>query len=62
MGSADEAVGAADALGYPVVAKLGGEGVAHKTERGLVRLGLGSADAVRDAAGDAAGGRDARRR
>jgi acetate---CoA ligase (ADP-forming) subunit beta len=51
VGSADDAVGAADALGYPVVVKLGGEGIAHKTERGLVRLGLGSAEQVRDAAG-----------
>jgi succinyl-CoA synthetase beta subunit len=50
VGSAHEAVGAADALGYPVVVKLGGEGIAHKTERGLVRLGLGSAGQVRDAA------------
>jgi succinyl-CoA synthetase beta subunit len=51
VGSADEAVGAAEVLGYPVVVKLGGEGLAHKTERGLVRLGLGSADQVREAAG-----------
>jgi acetate---CoA ligase (ADP-forming) subunit beta len=51
VGSADDAVGAADALGYPVVVKLGGEGLAHKTERGLVRLGLGSAEQVREAAG-----------
>jgi succinyl-CoA synthetase beta subunit len=51
VGSADEAVGAADDLGYPVVVKLGGAGIAHKTERGLVRLGLGSAEQVRDAAG-----------
>ena len=50
--SADEAVTAADALGYPVVAKLNGEAIAHKTERGLVRLGLGDADAVRRAAGE----------
>jgi acetate---CoA ligase (ADP-forming) subunit beta len=49
--SVDEAVGAADDLDYPVVVKLGGEGIAHKTERGLVRLGLGSAEQVRDAAG-----------
>jgi acetate---CoA ligase (ADP-forming) subunit beta len=46
----DGAVGAADEIGYPVVVKLGGDGIAHKTERGLVRLGLGSADQVRDAA------------
>jgi acetyl-CoA synthetase (ADP-forming) len=51
VASADDAVGAADDLGYPVVVKLGGEGIAHKTERGLVRLGLGSAEQVRDAAG-----------
>jgi acetyl-CoA synthetase (ADP-forming) len=48
--TADEAVAAADAIGYPVVAKLGGDAIAHKTERGLVRLGLGSADQVREAA------------
>jgi acetate---CoA ligase (ADP-forming) subunit beta len=49
VGSTDEAVAAADDLGYPVVVKLGGAGIAHKTERGLVRLGLGSAEQVRDA-------------
>ena len=48
----DEAVAAADALGYPVVAKLNGDRIAHKTERGLVRLGLGDAEAVRAAAAD----------
>jgi acetyl-CoA synthetase (ADP-forming) len=31
---------AADAMGYPVVAKLNGDSIAHKTERGLVRLNL----------------------
>ena len=49
VATADEAVRAADEIGYPVVAKLGGDAIAHKTERGLVRLGLGSADAVREA-------------
>jgi acetate---CoA ligase (ADP-forming) subunit beta len=49
VGSPEDAAAAADALGYPVVVKLGGEGIAHKTERGLVRLGLGSAEQVRDA-------------
>ena len=49
-GSADDAVVAADAIGYPVVAKLLGEAIAHKTERGLVRLNLPDADAVRAAA------------
>jgi acetate---CoA ligase (ADP-forming) subunit beta len=46
----DEAVAAADQLGYPVVAKLNGEAIAHKTERGLVRLNLADAAAVRQAA------------
>jgi acetate---CoA ligase (ADP-forming) subunit beta len=50
VATADEAVRAADEIGYPVVAKLGGDAIAHKTERGLVRLGLGTADAVREAA------------
>ena len=35
----DAAAAAADAIGYPVVAKLVGDAIAHKTERGLVRLG-----------------------
>jgi len=52
VGSVDGAEGAATEIGYPVVVKLGGDGIAHKTERGLVRLGLGSAEQVRDAAGD----------
>ena len=41
---------AADAIGYPVVVKLCGDAIAHKTERGLVRLGLRDAAAVRAAA------------
>ncbi len=50
VASASEAVSASDELGYPVVAKLNGDAIAHKTERGLVRLNLGSAEAVSDAA------------
>jgi acetyl-CoA synthetase (ADP-forming) len=46
----DEAVRAAEELGFPVVAKLCGDHIAHKTERGLVRLGLADGDAVRAAA------------
>lgn len=46
----DDAVTAAAGLGHPVVVKLGGASIAHKTERGLVRLGLGDDAAVRDAA------------
>lgn len=48
----EEAAAAADELGYPVVAKLCGEHVAHKTERGLVKLRLGDAAAVRQATAD----------
>ena len=35
-----EAAAAADALGGPCAVKLSGAGIMHKTERGLVRLGL----------------------
>jgi acetate---CoA ligase (ADP-forming) subunit beta len=52
VSTASAAVEAADAIGYPVVVKLGGDGIAHKTERGLVRLALGSAEQVGDAARD----------
>jgi acetyl-CoA synthetase (ADP-forming) len=46
----DAAVAAADEVGYPVVAKLVGDAIAHKTERGLVRLALADDDAVLAAA------------
>jgi len=49
----DDAAAAARELvdkGEPVVVKLCGPGVAHKTERGLVRLGLRGDDEVREAA------------
>jgi acetyl-CoA synthetase (ADP-forming) len=48
--TAADAVEAARQLGYPVVAKLGGDKIAHKTERGLVRLRLSDASAVEKAA------------
>jgi acetyl-CoA synthetase (ADP-forming) len=48
--SAEEAAAAAAELGMPVAAKLCGEQVAHKTERGLVRLGLREPEAVAVAA------------
>src|SRR6266540_3931743 len=54
-GSAADAVEAADAIGYPVVAKLNGDTIAHKTERGLVRLNLRTAADVEAAAGDLLG-------
>ena len=56
----DEAVAAADALGHPVVVKLCGDRIAHKSERGLVRLGLRDGASVRSAAAEllAAASRD----
>ena len=50
VADAAAAVDAADALGYPVVVKLCGPSIAHKTERGLVRLRLGDPDSVAAAA------------
>ena len=50
--SADEAVAAAREVGLPAVLKLNGDRIAHKTERGLVRLGLATEDAVARAAGE----------
>jgi acyl-CoA synthetase (NDP forming) len=47
--SADEAVNAAGALGYPVVLKVESPDLPHKTEAGVIRLNLGGADAVRSA-------------
>lgn len=52
VSTADDAVTAASAIGHPVVLKLGGAGIAHKTERGLVRLGLGDDAAVAGAAAE----------
>jgi acyl-CoA synthetase (NDP forming) len=54
-GSADEAVAAADDLGYPVVLKTARADIVHKTEAGGVRLGLGSEEQVRAAYSDLAG-------
>ena len=44
--SAADAVAAASRLGYPVVLKGVAEGVAHKSDLGLVYLGLDGPDAV----------------
>ncbi len=49
VGSADQARAAVAELGAPVVAKLCGDHIAHKTERGLVRLGLADAEAAAQA-------------
>jgi acetyl-CoA synthetase len=46
-GSADEAVAAAGALGYPVVLKVESPDLPHKTEAGVIRLNLRSAEDVR---------------
>ncbi len=47
--SADEARSEAARIGFPLVAKLVSPDVAHKTEHGLIRLGLSDADAVAEA-------------
>jgi acyl-CoA synthetase (NDP forming) len=47
--SAAAAVRAAGPVGYPVVMKASGPRLAHKTELGLVKVGLTSASQVRDA-------------
>jgi acyl-CoA synthetase (NDP forming) len=45
--TADAAVAAADAIGYPVVMKAFGPTIVHKTEMDAVRLGVASASDVR---------------
>ena len=50
--SAVAAGDAAEALGFPVVVKLNGDAIAHKTERGLVKLRLGDRAAVEAAAAE----------
>ncbi|HYX52263.1 MAG TPA: bifunctional acetate--CoA ligase family protein/GNAT family N-acetyltransferase [Candidatus Limnocylindrales bacterium] len=49
VSSADDAVKAADKIGYPVVLKLHSLTVTHKSDRGGVALNLQNADAVRNA-------------
>lgn len=55
VATAEQAAGAAVDLGFPVVVKLCGDSIAHKTERGLVHLGLSSPDAVEAASADLLG-------
>ncbi len=47
--SEDEAVAAAEAIGYPVVLKLHSHTITHKTDVGGVQLNLADAGAVREA-------------
>lgn len=47
--SVEDAVAAAEKLGYPVVLKLHSETITHKTDVGGVKLNLGDAEAVRAA-------------
>src|SRR5690606_36556128 len=49
--SADEAVQAAQRMGFPVVLKIASADIAHKTENGGVVLNLGNEQAVRAAYG-----------
>jgi acyl-CoA synthetase (NDP forming) len=46
--TADEAVGCAEEIGYPVVMKIASPDILHKTDIGGVRLNVGSANDVRD--------------
>ncbi|MBM3540830.1 MAG: hypothetical protein FJX51_02175, partial [Alphaproteobacteria bacterium] len=50
--SAEEAVAAAAKLGGPVAMKASAAHILHKTELGLVRLGLAGADAIKAAYGE----------
>ena len=49
VGSLEGALAAAEAIGYPVALKGSGEEVLHKTELGLVKLGLKTPSAIREA-------------
>src|SRR3989442_11181333 len=50
VADAEAAARAAAEIGFPVVVKVWGAAVAHKTERSLVRLGIADAAGVRAAA------------
>jgi acyl-CoA synthetase (NDP forming) len=55
VGTADDAVRAADEIGYPVVMKTARADIVHKTEVGGVRVGLDTEDQVRAAFADLVG-------
>jgi acyl-CoA synthetase (NDP forming) len=52
VSSPDDAVRAAGELGYPVALKLCGRGIAHKTERNLVRLAVRDSEGTRSGAAE----------
>src|SRR5213596_703484 len=52
VADAEAAAHAAAEIGFPVVVKLCGDAVTHKTERSLVRLGIADAAGVRAAAAE----------
>lgn len=56
VNSADEAVSAAESLGFPVVVKLAARSVVHKSDAGGVKLGLQDTSAVRTACKEIADG------
>ena len=49
--SCEEALRAADAIGYPVVLKAASREIAHKNDAGLVAVGLADSEALRQAYG-----------
>ena len=49
------AIEAANAIGYPVVIKLSGDTIAHKTERGLLRLNIADSESAKRACSDLLG-------
>lgn len=55
-GNAEAAVAAAERIGYPVALKVNSADILHKTEANAIRLGLGDADAVRQAFDDVTAG------
>lgn len=52
VSSVADAVAVAQRIGYPIAMKIGDDAVLHKTERGGVKLGLGTAAEVERAAKD----------
>ena len=50
--SAEAAVAAAEAVGYPVVLKILSQAISHKSDVGGVRLGIANATELRQVAGD----------